>query len=106
MTLYVNGKFNVNNHAHILRGKESCLTKWIYYSFQHRNILPHITKQGATRYKLNKERLQEILLLVPGIEMQKLLISKFDAIEASISNIQLRINTSKALRSSLINHIF
>jgi len=106
MTQYVVGKFNVNNHAHILRGTEKCLTKWIFYSLQHRNVIPHITKQGATRYKLNKESLQNIPLLIPPIVEQHKLVKKFDTIENNLKEIKSKIAISTDFSRSLINQVF
>lgn len=56
MTMYVDGKYTVNNHAHVLRGTELCETKWFYYAYQHKSLFDAITRQGAGRYKLTKER--------------------------------------------------
>ena len=53
MTLLVKGKFNVNNHAHLVKGVNN-LTSWFFYYFQHRDITSYLTRQGAGRYKLNK----------------------------------------------------
>lgn len=75
MTLLVDGKFNVNNHAHILQGTSSCDTKWFYYNFQHKNILDSVTRQGVGRYKLTKEALQNIEFSLPRIEEQKEIIN-------------------------------
>ena len=30
MTQLVSGQFNVNNHAHIVQGRENCTTEWFY----------------------------------------------------------------------------
>ncbi|MFZ6724315.1 restriction endonuclease subunit S [Undibacterium sp. MH2W] len=106
MTQYATGKFNVNNHAHILKGTDRCLTKWLYYTFQHRNIIPYLTKQGATRYKLNKDSLSNIPIIVPPVERQIEYIKIFDGIEKSLSTIDSRICASKALQKSLINEVF
>ncbi len=65
MTLLVEGKYNVNNHAHILRGKANVLTEWLHLFFLHRDITLHLTRQGAGRLKLNKAALMELLLSVP-----------------------------------------
>jgi len=70
MTQLVAGRFNVNNHAHILQGCGKCSTDWIYHFFRHRDILPHLTRQGAGRYKLNKASLLELPLAVPPPEEQ------------------------------------
>lgn len=65
MTLLVDGRFNVNNHAHILRGKGDVKTEWLHLFFLHRDITLNLTRQGAGRFKLNKASLQNLLLLVP-----------------------------------------
>ncbi len=64
MTLLVNGKFNVNNHAHIVRGVKN-LTSWFYYFFSHRELTTHLTRQGAGRYKLTKSTLVNIPCAIP-----------------------------------------
>ena len=52
MTLLVTGRFNVNNHAHILTGRNGATTKWLHAFFMHRDITLHLTHQGAGRLKL------------------------------------------------------
>ena len=75
MTMYVDGKYTVNNHAHVLRGTELCETKWFYYAYQHKSLFDAITRQGAGRYKLTKEVLIKLPLQCPPIEEQKKIIS-------------------------------
>lgn len=106
MTQLAKGKFNVNNHAHVLKGTSTCLTQWIHYSFQHRNIIPYLTRQGATRYKLNKAGILEIPILIPPLEEQKNYINQFNQIDDVLLLKKEAINTSKALQKSLINQIF
>lgn len=71
MTQYAKGKFNVNNHAHIIKGQGECSTLWVYYYFKNRNIIQSLTRQGAGRYKLNKASLIRMPLVVPPKEEQK-----------------------------------
>ncbi|MBN2738018.1 MAG: restriction endonuclease subunit S [Spirochaetales bacterium] len=54
-TILVIGKFNVNNHAHIIKGKNKNSSEWFFWFFNHRNIVPYLSRLGAGRYKLNKE---------------------------------------------------
>jgi len=65
MTVRVNGKFCVNNHAHLLRGKGNCSTDWAALCFEKRDLSPWLIKQGVARYKLRKEILANILIAVP-----------------------------------------
>jgi type I restriction enzyme S subunit len=41
MTLLVTGRFNVNNHAHIVRGINN-LTSWFYWFFANRDITSYL----------------------------------------------------------------
>ncbi|ENY8312809.1 TPA: restriction endonuclease subunit S [Clostridioides difficile] len=84
MTLLVDGKFNVNNHAHILQGTNLCNTKWFYYSFQYKNILSSVTRQGVGRYKLTKEALKEIEFSLPKIEEQRKIINIIEVWDRAI----------------------
>lgn len=106
MAQITSGQFNVNNHAHVLKPNDICLARWVYHSFSHRNILKYITKQGATRYKLNKASLLEIPILVPPLADQLELVKKLDSIDEVIEKIESQIASSRALQKSLINQIF
>ena len=35
MTQLVKGKFNVNNHAHVIQGTQKCSPEWFFFFFQH-----------------------------------------------------------------------
>ena len=65
----VSGKFWVNNHAHIVKGKESFINDWIVYFFQNLDLNPFIT--GAVQPKLNKENLQLIEITIPEFSKAK-----------------------------------
>jgi type I restriction enzyme S subunit len=65
MTLLVNGRFNVNNHAHLVGGTERCAARWFYYFFMHVPLTPYLTRQGVGRYKLTKSSLEKLPILIP-----------------------------------------
>lgn len=69
-TILVSGKFNVNNHAHVIESTDLCSAEWFYNYFRHRSLKPFLTRQGAGRYKLNKAALQEIPIVLPPPEEQ------------------------------------
>lgn len=69
-TILVSGKFNVNNHAHVIESTNLCSAEWFYNYFRHRSLTPFLTRQGAGRYKLNKAALQEIPIVLPPPEEQ------------------------------------
>lgn len=64
MTQMVRGKFNVNNHAHIVLGVKN-ETQWFYYYFYNRDITSFLTRQGANRYKLTKKTLLDLPCAIP-----------------------------------------
>lgn len=106
MTLLVDGKFNVNNHAHILRGTNKCITKWFYYYFQHRDIFDSLTRQGAGRYKLSKDSLQKMRIAIPPIQEQHKIVDIFStwdkAIELKEKLIEQRKNQKRGLMEKLL----
>lgn len=71
MTLFFDGKANVNNHAHVITDSEECLAKWFYYYFMHRDITPVLTRQGVGRYKLTKAGLEQLELVLPPLPEQR-----------------------------------
>jgi type I restriction enzyme S subunit len=90
MTHLIKGKFNVNNHAHLIRGKGDCTTEWVYVFFQHRNIINYLTRQGAGRYKLTKASLLNLPMLVPPLVEQNKIIEVINSIAEKLKILLLR----------------
>ncbi|MDW3169264.1 MULTISPECIES: restriction endonuclease subunit S [unclassified Vibrio] len=106
-TLLVNGKFNVNNHAHLIQGTEKCSSEWFFLYFHHRDITHLISRQGASRYKLNKDTLSKLPILVPPLneqlEIYKLFTTWHNAIEKTEALIAAKEKQFEWLRSHLIS---
>ena len=106
MTLLIEGKFNVNNHAHLIQGKEN-LTEWFFYYFNNKELTPHLTRQGAGRYKLTKKALGEMLCAIPSIGEQKAIadcLSNWDqAIEKMNALIAQKELSKKVLMKQLLS---
>ena len=64
MTQLVGGKFNVNNHAHLVRGTRN-LTEWFAIFFSNRDVSNYLTRQGAGRFKLTKASLLKMPVALP-----------------------------------------
>ena len=64
---YVWGKFWVNNHAHVLRGKDNISTEFLYSMFKEMPIADVVT--GAAQPKISQGRLSEKKVLMPPIEL-------------------------------------
>lgn len=105
MTLYVEGKYSVNNHAHIIRGTNMCRDKWFMYFFQHRNLFDKITRQGAGRYKLTKEVLEKIKLAVPSMEEQDKVICVLQNYDKGIDKLQMIINSKKTQKKWFMQNL-
>src|SRR5690554_5105253 len=54
----VDGKFWVNNHAHVLKGKTDDDTKYIYYALQTVPIRPYVS--GSVQAKLSQANLNRV----------------------------------------------
>lgn len=76
-TILVSGKFNVNNHAHVIESTAACGAEWFYNYFRHKSLTPYLTRQGANRYKLNKAALQELPISLPPPTEQKAINALF-----------------------------
>jgi type I restriction enzyme S subunit len=107
MTLLVTGQFNVNNHAHLLVGTKGCLAKWGALFFEHRDLQPWLIKQGVGRYKLRKEKLMEIPVLVPPLVEQEEILEFTTRIKTQVDDVarlcNLQIELLQERRSALIS---
>jgi len=70
-TLLIRGKFNVNNHAHVIGSGAMCSVKWFFYFYHHRDISHSLTRQGAGRFKLTKAALEQLPILLPPLPEQE-----------------------------------
>ena len=109
-TIIIEGRFNVNNHAHIIASTNQCCVEWFNYFFQHRNITNFLTRQGAGRFKLNKETLKKLPILLPPIEEQRKIaeiLSTWDkAIALTEKLIEAQQKLKKGLRQKLLTGNF
>lgn len=70
-TVRVSGRFNVNNHAHLIASGSTCSVDWFFHFFRHRDISHSLTRQGAGRYKLTKRALEDLPVLLPPFPEQR-----------------------------------
>ncbi len=107
MTIHVTGKFNVNNHAHLIKGKGNCTTEWGCLYFEHKDLFPWLIKQGVGRYKLQKTVLVDIPVLVPPEKEQVSILKEIKSKKLAFDQIQNRaellISFLKERRTALIS---
>ena len=100
---YVDGKFWVNNHAHILQGVGDATTELLYLILLKTNIKEYVT--GAVQAKLNQDNLRAI----PAIRISKDDMASFNAIIqpifAAIRNNNLEIDNLQVLKASILTKL-
>ena len=85
----IRGKAWVNNHAHLVKTKETCDIKYLYYFLKIANLKPYVS--GTTRLKLTQKKLKEISVTLPSINMQKSFVEIAE--QADKSELMLLIRT-------------
>ncbi len=103
-TQLARGKFNVNNHAHLIQGKKN-LTEWFYFYFRNRDISIYLTRQGAGRYKLSKGSLETLPCALPPIPEQKEIISIFSDVDALITSLKSLITKKRAIKTAAMQQL-
>lgn len=105
MTLLVDGQYNVNNHAHLIKGTESCETEWVYWFFNSRDLTNDITRQGAGRYKLTKDALKRLVLVVPPVSEQRAIIDILNALKRQEKAIRALVKAKSIYKSGLMQQL-
>ena len=99
------GKFWVNNHAHILRGKKDFHNNLIIYYFKNLDLNPYIT--GAVQPKLNKANLLSIPIILPDNENeQKAIASVLSSLDDKIDLLHRQNKTLEAMAETLFRQWF
>ena len=101
---YITGKSWVNNHAHVLSGKDNCLTEYIYFSLIHRDIRKYIN--GTCRAKLNQEDMWDIKIHVPQVKLQEKISTFLFLIEERIAAQRKLVELLKKYKRGLLREVF
>ena len=104
MTLLVEGKFNVNNHAHLVCGKAN-QTEWFYWYFSNRDITPHLTRQGAGRFKLTKASLLQIACPLPSQLEQRNISKVLSDINTLIGSLEELISKKRDIKQTAMQEL-
>ncbi len=95
---YVNGKFWVNNHAHIINAKKGHDTRYLYYKLNLVNFRNYVT--GSAQPKLTKDNLNSILLYIHEGEDQKRIGDILSALDTKIElNNQINAELEKMAKA-------
>ncbi|MCP5234179.1 MAG: restriction endonuclease subunit S [Zoogloeaceae bacterium] len=105
-TILVSGKFNVNNHAHVVESTNQCGAEWFYNYFRHKSLRPFLTRQGAGRYKLNKAALQEVPIVLPPPEEQQAINALFREWDTAIQKTEQLIAAKERHQGALVQRLY
>ncbi|MGV0978424.1 restriction endonuclease subunit S [Empedobacter falsenii] len=100
----VNGKFWVNNHAHIIKANSFNNIKYLFYNFNRINFEPYVT--GSAQPKLNKENLLNIITPVHDLKEQQKIASVLSVLDDKIE-LNNKINAElEAMAKTLYDYWF
>ena len=104
-----NGKYWVNNHAHVIRPKRDLLLdEWLVYYFYYKDLKEFVT--GLTVPKLNQGQLKIIPIPLPPLSTQQKIVTKLDRIFAEIDKAmaaaEANAKNAEALFQSYLREIF
>ncbi|MEZ8417778.1 restriction endonuclease subunit S [Vibrio splendidus] len=103
-TQLAKGKFNVNNHAHMIKGKIAT-AEWFYLFFRHREITSHLSRQGAGRYKLNKATLEQLPCAIPPKEEQTAIANTLSDVDALLNELEKLITKKQATKTATMQQL-
>ena len=101
----VKGRIWVNNHAHVLQGKqESTDNCFLAYAISQADIESILV--GGSRAKLNAETLMEVLLLLPSKAEQSQIGEYFERLDHLITLHQRELEKLKNLKKACLEKMF
>lgn len=81
-----NGKFWVNNHAHVIRFQNNILQEIVKYYLNLIDLKPYIT--GSAQPKLNQANLNRIKILIPPLSEQQKIVDRLDILSEKIKTLR------------------
>jgi type I restriction enzyme S subunit len=103
-TQLATGKFNVNNHAHLVKGVKGT-TKWFFYFFKNRDISSYLTRQGAGRFKLNKASLETLPCVLPPILEQEKIAATLSDVDVLIVSLEKLIAKKRDIKTATMQQL-
>ncbi len=108
LAFIVDGKFWVNNHAHVLQAKETSVNKYLCYYFNSLNLAKFVT--GTAQPKLTQGNLNKIEIPICSTKIQNAIVSKieelFSELDKGIENLRTAQQQLKTYRQSVLKWAF
>jgi type I restriction enzyme S subunit len=100
----MNGRFWVNNHAHVLRAKASVAdARFLVHALNRADIARFIS--GTTRGKLTQGVMRKLLIPTPQLEEQRVIAGHLQVIDSKLAAEQSRLASLRALMESLLRDL-
>ncbi len=100
---YVYGKFWVNNHAHVLQGKNGFSTELLYILLSQYMIRELVT--GAVQAKLSQGNMALIRVVIPSYDVLKEVCTRIDTLFSYIRSLQKEISILLETNGLIINSL-
>lgn len=97
---YVEGKFWVNNHAHIITGKNGYTVELLYLLFSLTNVQSIVT--GAVQPKISQANLNKVSVIIPSDSELKVFDASIQPIFAQIRNLRAENDRLAATLDTLL----
>ena len=97
---YVEGKFWVNNHAHIITGKNGFSVELLYLLFSMTNVQSIVT--GAVQPKISQANLNKVPVVIPSTTVLQAFDSIIQPIFSQIRNLRTENDRLAAMRDTLL----
>lgn len=100
----VRGPSWVNNHAHVLRAKESLvLTDFLCHSLNNLDYAPYAS--FGTRSKLTQAKMRSISLPVPRLPVQRRIVDLLSDLDVQVSALEVEQDSLALMRSTILSSL-
>jgi type I restriction enzyme, S subunit len=94
LAFIVEGKFWVNNHAHIVKCQENYSIDFLNFYFNFLNINEYVT--GTAQPKLNQANLNKIPVPLPPLPIQSKIVAQLESLLSELDNGTKQLRTAQA----------
>jgi len=98
------GKYWVNNHAHVVRANHRSRTEFLCYALAYVSVQPYLT--GSTMPKLTQGNMRRIMIPLPPIEDQNQIVATLGILDDKIALLQKTNATLEAIAQALFKSWF
>jgi len=103
-TYIMNGKFWVNNHAHVLKARDDVANNWyLMYTLNYIDLRPYIV--GSTRAKLNQSDMRRIFIPLPPLPEQQKIAHVLTTIDKAIEAVDEAIKQAERIKKGLMQEL-